>query len=118
MESPVGRKVLAATPGRIGPGAHRPGGDRSGHPVLADQVTRAEVEPVDEEFADPFDMAGEGVLGRGVGLSERPKPNQVGGDDPQSGAGQNRDHVPVEVAPGRLPVEQDHRGSLSRASSR
>ena len=43
-----------------------------------------------------------------AGLSERPKPDQVRGHGPEPGVDQHGDHVAVEVAPGRLAVEEEH----------
>jgi hypothetical protein len=63
---------------------------------------------VEQEGAHPLDVAGERVLRAGSGLVRTTEADQVGCDRPQAGCGQDRDHVPVEEAPGRLTVEQQH----------
>ena len=80
-------------------------------PVLADQGDVAEVEPVEQELAHPLDVAGERVVAAFGGLVGAAEADQVRGHDLQPGAGQDRDHLAVEVRPGRLAVhEQHHRG--------
>jgi hypothetical protein len=104
----VGRKVLAATDPGEAPGvlAHQSEPDQAA-PVLADQIDPGKVEDIEEKRAHPFDVAGEGVLGPRGGLVGAAEADQVGGHHPQSGPGQHRDHVTVQVAPRRLAVEEE-----------
>ncbi len=63
---------------------------------------------VDDRRLHPGDVAGVGVvvlLARLVRLAEA---DEVGGDDPQAGCGEERDHLAVQVAPRRLTVHREH----------
>ena len=76
-------------------------------PVLTDQGHLGEVEMIEQKGTHPFDMAGVGVLGPRCRLVRATEPDQVGGDHPQPGGGQDGNHVAVEVAPRRLAVEEE-----------
>jgi hypothetical protein len=52
-----------------------------------------------------------GALGRLVGASEA---DEVGRHHPKPGAGDDRDHLPVQEAPGRLAVQEQHRVGVGR----
>ena len=66
-----------------------------------------------DELGQPGDVVGVGVrraIGRLVGAAE---PDQVGRDDPIAGVDERRDHAAVQVAPGRLAVQQQERARLA-----
>ena len=113
---PVGRPVLpiATRAKRSGCSATSAQADQAA-PVLAEERHVVEVELVEQQAAHPLDVAGVGVvaaLGRLVRAAEA---DQVGGDAPQSGVDQHRDHRPVEEAPRRLAVHEQHDRAVGRA---
>src|SRR5256886_12162818 len=77
-------------------------------PVLAEQ--REPRQP--ELFHDrsyPVDVALVRVVGAFRGLVRASEPDEVGDHRSEAGAGDDRDHLPVEEAPGRLAVQEQHR---------
>ena len=115
-ESPNGSAVLAriSRSNRLGCSAGQPQTDQPA-PVLAEQVQRP-VAPLGcgggcfQEAAHPFDVARIGV-GRALdGLVGAAEADQVRDHHPMPGAGQHRDHLAVQVAPGRLAMQQQDRG--------
>ena len=113
VPSPVGRKVFAATTrsNRSGMLGHQSEADETA-PVLADQGHPGQIERVEEEGTDPFDMAGEGVLAARRRLVRTTEPDQIGSHRPQAGCSEHRHHMTVEVTPRRLTVEQEDARSL------
>src|SRR5206468_5336772 len=76
-------------------------------PVLADERDPAQVERF-EQAAHPIDVALVGVLLATYGLVGASEPDQVRRDDAMAGARDDRDHLPVEVGPGRLAVQHQY----------
>ena len=114
--SPVGRNVLAATTR-----ANRSGSSAaSRRPMSPPQSWQTRVmwrrSSVLDHRVDPVDVPLVRVVlarGRLVGAAEA---DEVGRDRPEPGRGDHRDHRPVEVAPRRLAVQQQHRlGRVARA---
>jgi hypothetical protein len=80
-------------------------------PVLAEQHHVAKVEVAEQRRPHPLDVRGVGV-GRVVDrLVAPPEAHEVGCDDAEAGVEEPGDHLPVQVAPGGLAVQQqDDRG--------
>jgi hypothetical protein len=77
-------------------------------PVLTEEHDLPQVELVEQGLCEPVDVPGVGVIlhpGRLVGSAE---PDQVRGDHAAAVGDQGWQHVAVEVAPGRLAVQQQH----------
>ena len=83
-------------------------------PVLAVERDVGEVLAV-EPLAHPVDVGGDGVVAAGGGLVGAAHAHEVEGHDPVTPPDQAADHVPVEVAPRRVAVQQQHRGGVARA---
>ena len=85
-------------------------------PVLADEGQPGQPELVEQCGTHPLHVTGVGVVGATVGLVGATEAHQVGSDDPEAGARERFDHLPVQVAPRRLAVhEKDLLGSRRRA---
>ena len=87
---------------------HQPQADEP-TPVLADKGQAGEVEPVEERFAHPVDVALVRVLGAGRRLVGPTETHQIRGDAPEAGLDDDRDHLAVQVAPRRFAVHQQDR---------
>jgi hypothetical protein len=84
-------------------------------PVLADEGEPAQIQPVERERADPFDVPRIAVvapLGRLVRPAEA---DQVGRDRPQTVSGQDGHDLPVEERPAGLPVQEQDRLAVRRS---
>ncbi len=84
-------------------------------PVLPDERDLAQIERIEHGGAHPFDMAGVGVVGALRWFVGATEPDEVGRDAAQSCRGEDRDHLPVEEAPGRFAVHEEHYGAVARA---
>ena len=82
-------------------------------PVLTEQGDAAQVERFDQA-RQPGDVLRVRVRARIRRLVRAPEADQVGHDHAEAGRLQRADHLPVQVAPGRLAVEQEQR--LARAA--
>ena len=80
-------------------------------PVLPHQRDLPEIQ-VSEHRRHPGHVALIGVIGGVNWLVRFAKPHQVGGHHPVSGGGQGADHLAVEVAPTRLPMQQEDGGAV------
>ncbi len=83
-------------------------------PVLADERHGAEVELLHPP-RDPVDVALVGVVGAEGGLVRAPEAHEIRSEDAVTRGDEDRDHLPVEEAPGRLAVEEEHRRRGGRA---
>ena len=84
-------------------------------PVLSEERGVAQVEMVDDHLLHPRHVTGVGVVGllrRLVALAEA---DEVGGDHPEPGIDQWRDHLAVEVAPRRFAMHREHDRTVGRA---
>src|SRR5438067_5170286 len=77
-------------------------------PVLAEESDVAEIE-LAQESAHPVEMSLVGVVRAARRLVAAAESRHVGGDRAQPRAGEDRDHLAVEVAPGGLAMEEEHR---------
>ena len=82
-------------------------------PVLAEQRDVRQADEV-HPAGHPVDVSLVGVVGDGGGLVGLAEPDQVGREHPVAGVDERRDHRAVEVAPGRLAVQQHHHGAVAR----
>ena len=83
-------------------------------PVLAEEGEARQVELVEQGRPQPLDHAGVGDVGPVGGLVRPPEADQVGGDAAHARLDEDRDHVPVEVAPRGLAVEEQGDGPVGR----
>ena len=86
-------------------------------PVLAHERDGTQIEPIEEQLAHPFDMAGERVVDAFGRLVRAPEPDQVGRHDLQPGRREDWDHLAVEVRPRRLAVHEQDDGRRGVALS-
>ena len=61
-----------------------------------------------EESAEPGQVRGVAVVRHFRGFVRFPEADQIGRDHAQPGAGERRHHLSIQVAPGRLAVQQQH----------
>ena len=113
--SPVGRPVFEITMLRkeIGFSATTPQPNETA-PVLAEERALLQAEPLNERGhrIDVKFVRMHGAIDR---LVRTAKANKIGRDCAQARCGQQRDHLAIEVAPGRLAVQQQHDLTIARA---
>jgi hypothetical protein len=84
-------------------------------PVLPHEGDVLQPELVEQRRPHPLHVGGVRVVVLRRRLVGTPEADEVGGDAAQPGGGQDRDHLPVEEAPRRLTVQQEHDGAAGGA---
>src|SRR5438132_11086522 len=90
---------------------YQPQADQSA-PILAEESDVAEIERA-QEGAHPIEMSLIGVVRAARWFVAAAEAGHVGSDGAQARGGKHRDHLPVEVAPRRLAVEEQDRRPLA-----
>ena len=84
-------------------------------PVLADERRVAQVERPAATRVIQVTCRGTCSRAGSAGLSDRPKPTRSGASARKPGAREDRDHLPVQVAPRRLAVQHQDGRAVPRA---
>ena len=82
-------------------------------PVLAEQVDVVEFQLI-ERRAHPAQMSRVGVITLFRGLVRSAEADQIGRHTAHAGPRERRDHLPVEITPTRLAVQQQHHRAAAR----